>query len=263
MWKKMFQIASLCILCTLALNFAACGKDPKKTDYNGVTYDQLESSSRRLADSLMGLTDEEIASMKQSSDEITVNLMTKWEALKPLLGEYKGLGSFSVEKSGKTLTTMQTLNFTGRNVTLTCVYKYLDMQITDITLDEIYTLGEKMQKAGMNTLLGMGTVFSILIMISLIIWGFKVIPYLQQKAAAKKQPQMPEIPARAAEIKALTDAVQLAAQQQAQGRMDAQRQDDRELIAVIAAAIAAAAGTSADGFVVRSIKRRGYKKKES
>ena len=32
--------------------------------------------------------------------------------------------------------------------------------------------------------------------------------------------------------------------------------DDGELVAVIAAAIAAAEGTSTDGFVVRSIKRR-------
>ena len=32
--------------------------------------------------------------------------------------------------------------------------------------------------------------------------------------------------------------------------------DDGELVAVIAAAIAAAEGTSADGFVVRSIRRR-------
>ena len=32
--------------------------------------------------------------------------------------------------------------------------------------------------------------------------------------------------------------------------------DDTELVAVIAAAIAAAEGTSTDGFVVRSIKRR-------
>ena len=33
-------------------------------------------------------------------------------------------------------------------------------------------------------------------------------------------------------------------------------EDDGELVAVIAAAIAAAEGTSTDGFVVRSIKRR-------
>ena len=35
-----------------------------------------------------------------------------------------------------------------------------------------------------------------------------------------------------------------------------EKKDDLELVAVIAAAIAAATGTSTDDFVVRSIKRR-------
>ena len=38
--------------------------------------------------------------------------------------------------------------------------------------------------------------------------------------------------------------------------VEAAAADDSELIAVIAAAIAAAEGTSTDGFIVRSIKRR-------
>jgi hypothetical protein len=37
---------------------------------------------------------------------------------------------------------------------------------------------------------------------------------------------------------------------------EAEEMDDTELVAVIAAAIAAAEGTTTDGFVVRSIKRR-------
>ena len=49
-------------------------------------------------------------------------------------------------------------------------------------MDENYSLGEKMQKAAMNTLMGLGTVFMILILISLVIYGFKVIPYLDRKS---------------------------------------------------------------------------------
>ncbi len=253
MKKKLFLIISLCML---VLSLTACGEDPKKADYNGVTYDQLESSSKNLANSLVELSDEDIGLIKENSDELTVDLVTKWQELKPQIGDYKDFGDFSIEKSGKTLTTMQTLNFSKRNVTLTCVYDYLEMEVTDITLDEIYTLGETMQKAAMNTLMGLGTVFCILILISLIIWGFKVIPYLQQKAEAKKQPQRTEGADRASEIQALTNAVQIASQQQAQAQQQPEVQDDLELIAVISAAVAAAAGTTTDGFVVRSIKRR-------
>ena len=256
MKKKLFLIVSLCMF---VLSLTACGEDPKKVDYNGVTYDQLESSSKNLANSLVELSDEDIGLIMQNSDEITVKLVTKWQELKPGIGEYKDFGDFTIEKSGKTLTTMQTLNFTKRNVTLTCVYNYLEMEVTDITLDEIYTLGETMQKAAMNTLMGMGTVFTILILISLIIWGFKIIPYMQQKKEAKKQTAGTGDTNRASEIQALTNAVQLASQQQAQAQAQPEVQDDLELIAVISAAVAAAAGTTTDGFVVRSIRRRKTK----
>lgn len=256
MKKKLFLIISLCML---VLSLAACGEDPKKVDYNGVTYDQLQSSSQRLINSLLELTEEDVAMIKQNSDELTVNLVLKWETLTPQAGEFKDFGEFSIDKSGKTLTTSQILDFTKRDITLTCVYDYQNMEISDITLDEIYTLGETMQKAAMNTLMGMGTVFAILILISLIIWGFKVIPYLQQKAAAKKQPQIQENETRTSEIKALTDAVQLSSKQQEQAKAQTAQEDDLELVAVISAAIAAATGTTTEGFVVRSIRKRKLK----
>ena len=61
----------------------------------------------------------------------------------------------------------------------------------------------------------------------------------------KKKAQQTAVPA-----KEIAPAPQAAVQQ------EAQQTDDGELIAVIAAAIAAAEGTSTDGFVVRSIRRR-------
>lgn len=109
-----------------------------------------------------------------------------------------------------------------------------------MTFDKVYTLGEKMGKAGMNTLMGMGTVFVILILISIIIYAFRIIPYLQNKkknaadATAAKEDKVVEQIAQKEELV----------------------QDDLELVAVISAAIAAATGSSTDGFVVRSIKRR-------
>ena len=57
MKKKLFLIVSLCML---VLSLAACGQDPKKVDYNGVTYDELESTSTNLASSLPEISDEDI-----------------------------------------------------------------------------------------------------------------------------------------------------------------------------------------------------------
>ena len=248
MKKKLCLIVSLCML---LLGLAACGEDPKKMDYNGRSYDDLKATSENLASSLPEFTDEQIdegiAYYEQYGDTVIVGLMKQWKEIKSDVGDFVKLGELSVDKSGKTLTTTQLMDFTGRDLTLTCVYNYLDMQITSVTLDQNYSLGEKMQKAAMNTLMGLGTVFMILILISLVIYGFKVIPYLEQKAKAKHAPVQETAPVQAAVPAPVVQDVQAEEPQQ----------DDAELIAVIAAAIAASEGTlAADGFVVRSIRRR-------
>ena len=77
----------------------------------------------------------------------------------------------------------------------------------------------------------------VLILIILIIYCFNLIPYLTERKNKKKAAtEVLDISPVAQEEVALTD--------------------DLELIAVISAAIAASEGTSADGFVVRSIRRR-------
>lgn len=247
MKKKLCLIVSLCLL---LLGVAACGEDPKKMDYNGKSYDDLKSTSENLASSLPEFSDEQIDEgityYEQYGDTVIVGLMKQWKEMKEKVGDFVSLGEMSVEKSGKTLTTMQLMDFTGRDLTLTCVYNYMDMQITSVTLDENFSLGEKMQKAAMNTLMGLGTVFLILILISLVIYGFKIIPYLQEKAKAKNAPAEDTAPAPAQAPVPAPVVME-----------EAQEQDDGELIAVIAAAIAASEGAlAADGFVVRSIKRR-------
>lgn len=111
---------------------------------------------------------------------------------------------------------------------------------TSITFSPEYTVGEKMAKAAMNTLMGMGTVFIVLIFISLLIGCFKYINVFEKKMRAKAEVPVPA-PAAAVEVLPAAEEEELA--------------DDLELVAVITAAIAAASDTPADGLVVRSIKR--------
>lgn len=99
-----------------------------------------------------------------------------------------------------------------------------------------YTFGESMWRAFLNTVLGMGTVFTVLVLISLIIAAFGLIPKLLES----KKP---------VENKAADTVVSQIVERE-------ELSDDTELVAVIAAAIAAYEGSgSTDGFVVRSIRR--------
>ncbi|MGN0272192.1 MAG: OadG family protein [Lachnospiraceae bacterium] len=238
MKKKILLMVSMCLL---ILGLTACEKtDPRDVDYNGYTYDQLKAVTQNTVSTLLDISDEQLEAFKESDDELTANIASRWdEATGSDVGSYVGLSDFTITKSGKTLTCEQLIKFEKREVSLTYVYNYNSMEVEDVTIDKIYTMGEKMSQAGMNTLMGMGTVFVVLILISLVISCFKIFPYLEQKKAAAKQP--------AAESK--DEVVQQIEKRE-------QQQDDMELIAVIAAAIAASTGTSTDDFVVRSIKRR-------
>ena len=102
-------------------------------------------------------------------------------------------------------------------------------------------LGTIFKKAGINTIIGMGTVFVMLIFISILIWLLGFVPKLFGEKKAVK-------PAAPAPVAPVPVAVPIAAKETAET-------DDKELVAVIAAAIAAATGTSTDSFVVRSIRK--------
>lgn len=97
--------------------------------------------------------------------------------------------------------------------------------------------------AGVNTLVGMVTVFIILIFISLIISCFSVIPKIQNKFAGKKDVQ---------------ESTALPADNSVEPDISGD-EDDLELVAVITAAVMEYLGDEApkDGLVVRNIRRVG------
>ncbi|MBR1930662.1 MAG: OadG family protein [Lachnospiraceae bacterium] len=122
------------------------------------------------------------------------------------------------------------------------------MLLESAALNPTASMGELMKKAALNTVIGMGTVFIVLILISLIISAFALIPKLQASLAKKKEKQSSSAPAAGIDnaVAQIVDREEIV-----------NGTDDLELVAVIAAAIAASEGqTSTDGFVVRSIRRR-------
>ena len=117
-------------------------------------------------------------------------------------------------------------------------------------MSEVTTIPEGL----VNTALGMGTVFIVLILISFIIYLFKFIPMLlggnKDKKAEEKKAASAAGAARVPDSKPSAAKVQPA--------------DDSQLIAVIAAAVAAqmeektGIPVAADGLFIRSIKKRVF-----
>ena len=101
-----------------------------------------------------------------------------------------------------------------------------------------------LQRAGLNTLMGIGTVFVMLVFLSFVISLFRFVPVLTQGKKKAQQPAPAPVPAAVPVQEPVVE----------------EETDDTELIAVIAAAIAASEGTSPDGFVVRSIRKVNRRK---
>lgn len=112
--------------------------------------------------------------------------------------------------------------------------------------------GEVLIKALMNTLMGMGTVFVVLIFISLLISLFKFVPALERKltnrSKGKKKADSPAEKRPAPKRPVLTPAELQEEEEELQGD---------ELIAVIMAAIVASTGgaVSADQLRIRSVRK--------
>ncbi|MCD8156623.1 MAG: OadG family protein [Clostridiales bacterium] len=121
--------------------------------------------------------------------------------------------------------------------------------LTAYAAEETETMGEKMTTAVFNTILGIGTVFIMLIVISLIIYCFRFIPGIVERSTKKKK-ELPQPEAPVAKKPAPKPVVAAAAP------AAAVQTDDTELIAVIAAAIAASEQIPLDGFIVRTIRKR-------
>lgn len=142
----------------------------------------------------------------------------------------------------KKLSVTVTLRTSAREVEMVLLYDD-EMNITGIAFNPVYTVGENMTKAVLNTAMGMGTVFAVLILIMFIISGFKIIYNIQNAGAKKKTSKEIKEEAVDQTIAQIIEKEELS--------------DDLELVAVISAAIAAYEGSaSTEGFVVRSIRKQ-------
>ncbi|MBE5887350.1 MAG: sodium pump decarboxylase [Lachnospiraceae bacterium] len=245
------KIALFLSVLSVVMMLGACSaEDPTKVDYNGVTYEELKNQSTNSAAILKDFSEEkieeQIAILEEQGEDsaLALELCKKWLAAMEVSGKFVAMDkdSFVITKSGKTLTTDLMLEFEDRDVVFQLVYNYHNMELTGITIEPVYTFGEKMTKAALNTVICMSIVFVVLVFISLLISCFKIFPYLEAK---KREKALKEFEA---------NKVPEVAQQE--DVFVPQVEDDTELVAVIAAAIAAYEGTSTSDFVVRSIRRR-------
>jgi sodium pump decarboxylase gamma subunit len=255
------------ILCLLSavLCLSACGGTTRKTLDPEVATTLEDTTGNLITQFLAALDEQQSAEISEQGGEYLeyvisnyfgikadgnglVNALESWNSAKADLGEFVSITGMNAAYDDSDKNIIVTLDVVGsrRTAQVEAIYKDdLYKTLNSLTTNINWTFGEKMEKAGLNTLLGMGTVFIVLILISVIIALFNLIPKIQ-----------------AAFDKNKTDDKAVAVDNTIAQIIEKEEQtDDLELVAVITAAIAAAnaaggGSASSDDFVVRSIVKR-------
>lgn len=242
--RKLRRAVYFLFISLLSLFFVACAKTVEK-DIDEQISNNLIMMSDNLISQITSLDDEAIdRNIKDLEEKKQFELMTaleNWKAGKKDIGEVQAIKSdeaiLNVDKEGYSVS----ISIVGekRSAIVRIAYDKNMQKVNSMSINVNYNLGEKLSKAGLNTLIGMATVFIILIFIIFIIDAFKYISVFEERLAKKPGELIKE------EIK-LKEEVSI----------QENLLEDQELVAVISAAIMAyEEENNTDDLIVRSLKK--------
>ena len=224
-------------------NLCIFSKKEETAAYQQITDDMVSNCaevSQSAVESLAGFDDETLNQMTANRDTFTRLAVSAWMDQENELGKYEEMGTptTDIDREEGQVTVDIPAKFDKGDAEIKVVFNYSSdydqMVPAYMTISEVETTGMKLNGAAVNTVMGVGCVFVVLIFLIFVISLFKYVGKIGQKETALKAAPAPAVPAAPVE-EDLTD--------------------DLELVAVISAAIAASENTSTDSFVVRSIKK--------
>lgn len=239
--KKVFVLLSM-LACVFSMTACANVSSSKTTSGKAISYDEntVKSSITSNLQSLSGYTDDQLTTMKDNSDEAVAALVKNWINVRDELGSFAEITSCDFDATSTSLTVNAHCNYSNRTAVYTVSYNS-DGKITSSSFSPDYSLGEKMQRAVLNTVIAISIVFIVLFFISVLISAFNIIHKYQNKHEAIDQNHN--------EVETVDNTIAQIIQ------TDKNEINDLELVAIITAAIAASENTSSDNFVVRSIRK--------
>lgn len=247
--KKKLLVLGMVIVCALGLS--ACGSSAADGLDAEATSQAIEVSDMYIEQVGEIVSSGNVSQVTDANEELAP-IFENWEKGMADLGEIASIDSHAVKQDGKKMivnTAVTGTNLDPKGATRTAdvelIYNTKTYELVSLSVNVKYTTGELMTKAGLNTLIGMGTVFTILILIMIVISCFSIISKIENAIKNKKE--------KASQTQESVDNTI------AQIIENEEQSDDDEMIAVISAAIAAyeaqTGSVSADGVVIRSIRK--------
>ena len=282
--KRLLLLLSM-ITCFFVLSGCAKTEDAGSEEITAEMKETLINGSRQYLATFAAYSDEELEEQLKQAEKaentVISTALTSWKSVKEDLGSLQvdEMGAPLIqtdEKTGEPAVTVQAEGEDTYQVEMTAVYEQRTMEfvltaeaeddgyggsvltVTEMTFTPDYSIGEKLGKASLNMLMGMGTVFVVLLFISFIISRLKMVNSWGTKKEDKTVKEAAPAPVKPAEP--VPAPVKPAEPEPAPAELEEACEenlvDDLELVAVITAAISAAQKVPVEGLVVRSIRRK-------
>lgn len=249
MQKRLILLVLSVFSCFMLLSgCASTTKTNSETlDYNKDTVMQAGSFFAKswAEGQLKGLVKEQL---DNKSKKLILPMIENIDSVKEEVGSFKSVDedSANIVEGSDYVKFEEMIEFEGGKVKFTATFdeNSLDSNYlpSSLAAEQQITMGQKLEKAALNTLFGMAFIFIVLIFISLVIKALSLVP----KFLAKKEEKAHE-----AETPVVIEPVV----------PQSEELSSAELTAVITAAIMAYtsenAEVPADGLVVRSVRRKG------
>ncbi len=201
--KKILLAVLLCMTFGLIIPlmaFAADFSDPEEAE-------QIRAYSVDNVKAITELDDysieQYIAQFEAAKQTAIAKGLRSWQELKQEIGPVVSVDSSEIrELDDGYLTSMQITCESGRTATVNIGMSTKDGNITQLNFDKNQNLGEKMKSGAFNLVVGMGTVFCVLIFIAFLISQFKHI-YAWNQAQEKVKQEEADYQAKVAAAKRL------------------------------------------------------------
>lgn len=203
---------------------------------------------------LDGLTDDEVETYAADTTYVYAGIVLNWQSVKQELGNYVGIESAEISADGSSITGYALYDGVSDSTDVKVTFSVTSSGAYSMNWDVEYPMSVLLQRAALNTVMGLATVFLALLFLSFLISKLHYLTdFIEGKGKSKSAPA----PAAAPAPKSVPAAAPAPAAE------EISPEDDLELIAVITAAVAAvreeeaAAGAvnGGDAYIVRSIKK--------
>ena len=211
MKEKLKGLLRACMIACFAFALTACANstaDQQTVDQAKV--DSAKQIAENMFNQFVALPDEEIdeliANSEADQDTVLTAGLNSWKTSKEDLGELVSVDTdnitVEVDKKGAYTVTVPA-TFEVRKCNFVVGLDRRQQEYTELTFTPEYTVAENLEEAAGNLVVGMGTVFAVLIFIAWIISLFKYI----NKFSGKEQKKAAPAPKAAAPVVKVDPAV--------------------------------------------------------